>query len=278
VHQLGLHRNEQYSTSRPWTGRLFLTLRRQWGLAAQSRARRSPKKRRQNWTTVQETGKMESRCALFQVKTVKRGAHMKRRILLVDDEVAVLLTLKAVLEISGFDVDTAASAREGKSKLRAREYDMVITDMRMESDSSGVEVIAAARAAACKPAIALLTAFPVNDESWQEGGADKLLVKPTQTRVLLQQIEQLFLLRDARQASGVATPTPVASPATVLVNGNAASSKKPVAKKAVTNKASSATKSPASTAARKSIEKAAVFVKAVKKSTKSAATKSAVKR
>ena len=42
---------------------------------------------------------------------------MKRRILLVDDDVAVLLTMKAVLEISGFDVDTAASAREGKHKV-----------------------------------------------------------------------------------------------------------------------------------------------------------------
>ena len=40
----------------------------------------------------------------------------KRRVLLVDDEVAVLLTMKAVLEISGFDVDTAASAREAKSQ------------------------------------------------------------------------------------------------------------------------------------------------------------------
>ena len=62
---------------------------------------------------------------------------MKRRILLVDDEVAVLLTMKAVLEISGFDVDTAASAREGKHSLRSHEYHMVITDMRMESDESG---------------------------------------------------------------------------------------------------------------------------------------------
>ena len=34
-----------------------------------------------------------------------QGDSMKRRILLVDDEVAVLLTLKAVLEINGFDVD-----------------------------------------------------------------------------------------------------------------------------------------------------------------------------
>jgi DNA-binding response OmpR family regulator len=33
---------------------------------------------------------------------------MKRRILLVDDDVAVLLTLKAVLEMHGFDVHTAS--------------------------------------------------------------------------------------------------------------------------------------------------------------------------
>ena len=60
---------------------------------------------------------------------------MKRRILLVDDEVAVLLTLKAVLEINGFDVDTAASGREGRLKLRSHEYHMVISDMRMENDA-----------------------------------------------------------------------------------------------------------------------------------------------
>jgi len=117
---------------------------------------------------------------------------MKRRILLVDDEVAVLLTMKAVLEISGFEVDTAASAREGKSKLKTRTYDMVITDMRMESDEAGREVIVAARTAPYHPAVALLTAFPVAEEDWQDMGADKMLVKPMQTRVLIQQIEKLL--------------------------------------------------------------------------------------
>ncbi len=117
---------------------------------------------------------------------------MKRRILLVDDEVAVLLTLKAVLEISGFDVDTATSAREGISRLHTREYHMLITDMRMENDAAGIEVIKAARTAAYHPAVALLTAFPVADEDWQQMGADKLLVKPMHTRVLLQQIETLI--------------------------------------------------------------------------------------
>jgi DNA-binding response OmpR family regulator len=123
---------------------------------------------------------------------------MKRRILLVDDEVAVLLTMKAVLEISGFDVETAASAREGKSKLRTREYHMVITDLRMESDAAGAEVIAAARSASYHPAVALLTAFPVADEDWQSMGADKMLVKPMHTRVLLEQIEKLLAAHEAK--------------------------------------------------------------------------------
>src|SRR5258708_12487704 len=117
---------------------------------------------------------------------------MRRRILLVDDEVAVLLTLKPVLEISGFDVDLAASASEVVSKLHTREYHMLITDMRMEHDVAGVEVIRAARSAAYHPAVALLTAFPVAEEDWQEMGADQLLVKPMHTRILLQQIEDLI--------------------------------------------------------------------------------------
>ena len=116
----------------------------------------------------------------------------KRRVLLVDDEVTVLLTMKAVLEISGFDVDTAASARDAKSKLKLREYQMVITDMRMESDAAGREVIQAARTAPYHPAVALLTAFPLADEDWQDMGADKMLVKPMQTTVLLKQIEKLL--------------------------------------------------------------------------------------
>jgi DNA-binding response OmpR family regulator len=134
----------------------------------------------------------------------EEGTEMKRRILLVDDEVAVLLTLKAVLEISGFEVDTAASAREGRSKLHTHEYNMVITDMRMESEASGLEVIEAARAAAYRPAVALLTAFPAAEEDWQEMGADKMLVKPMHTRVLLEQLEKLLVSHENKLAKDAA--------------------------------------------------------------------------
>jgi DNA-binding response OmpR family regulator len=159
---------------------------------------------------------------------------MRRRILLVDDEVAVLLTLKAVLEISGFDVDTAASAREGVSKLHTREYHMLITDMRMEHDVAGVEVIKAARAANYHPAVALLTAFPVAEEDWQEMGADQLLVKPMHTRILLQQIEDLIASHEQKLAKlgGTSAAANTVQPASAKKSTKKALAKKPAAKKA----------------------------------------------
>jgi DNA-binding response OmpR family regulator len=61
-------------------------------------------------------------------------------------------------------------------------------------------VIAAARAAAYHPAVALLTAFPLGDDEWQEMGADKMLVKPMQTVALLRQIEKLLATHSAKLA------------------------------------------------------------------------------
>lgn len=124
---------------------------------------------------------------------------MKRRILLVDDELAILLTLKAVLELHDFDVETAASAREAKSKLRANAYHMVITDMRMEKETAGMEVVRAARAADYDPAIAMLTAFPLAEEEWENEGADQVLVKPMNTNDLLLQIEALLVTHEDKK-------------------------------------------------------------------------------
>jgi DNA-binding response OmpR family regulator len=165
----------------------------------------------------------------------------KRRVLLVDDEVSVLLTMKAVLEISGFDVDTAASAREARSKIKLHEYQMVITDMRMESDAAGRDVIQAARTAAYHPAVALLTAFP--DDDWADIGADKMLVKPMQTAILIRQIEKLLETHSAklqRLANSAAAP---AKSEKKLATKAVAPAKKKSATKRVTNK-KSATKAP----------------------------------
>jgi CheY-like chemotaxis protein len=121
---------------------------------------------------------------------------MKRRILLVDDDVAVLLTLKAVLELHQFTVETATSAAEAIEKLASGVYQMVITDARMENENAGFEVIRAARRQAYNPATALLTAYPPQDGDWKGDGAQSLLVKPVGTQDLLRQIEALLVLRE----------------------------------------------------------------------------------
>lgn len=200
---------------------------------------------------------------------------MKRRILLVDDEVAVLLTLKAVLEISGFDVDTATSAREGKSRIRHREYEMVITDMRMEDEHAGTEVIAAAKEAPYNPAVALLTAFPVDDEALSTMGADKMLVKPMHTRILLQQLEALFARHTAaKDKTSGKKPVKSAAKKSAAVVKKSGPAKAVVAKKAapVAKKAIPAKKTaPARKAAAKKVapvKKAAAKGTAVKKAVK----------
>lgn len=191
----------------------------------------------------------------------------------MDDEVAVLLTMKAVLEISGFEVETAASAREGKARLRTREYQMVITDMRMESDVAGHEVVEAARSASYHPAVALLTAFPVDEGDWQEFGAPTMLLKPMHTRVLLEQIEQLFVSHEQKLARLKAAPgaTPAQTPKKKL--------SKPAAVAAAKKSAAPAAKraAPAKVVVKKSASKAVPVAKNTVKKAAAKASKSAKK-
>ena len=118
---------------------------------------------------------------------------MKRRILLVDDELAILLTLKAILEIHNFDVETAVSAGEAISKLKANTYHMIITDMKMEHEKAGFDVIRAARKTDYDPAVAVLTAYPMLGGDWKTQGAQSMLVKPMNTDDLLRRIEVLLI-------------------------------------------------------------------------------------
>ncbi len=118
---------------------------------------------------------------------------MKRRILLVDDDLAVLLTLKAVLELNGFEVETAASSAEAFTRLEAGVFQMVITDLRMETEDAGLEVIRAARRQNYDPATALLTAYPPSGEGWDEDPSQSLLVKPLGTKDLVRQVEALLV-------------------------------------------------------------------------------------
>jgi DNA-binding response OmpR family regulator len=118
---------------------------------------------------------------------------MTARILLVDDERSILMTLTAILQKNGFQVMSAASAREAKEKLAREKFDLVITDLKMESEGAGFEVVKAALEQPYRPATLLLTAYPVAQHEWSACGADGLLEKPTDMSSLLQTISQLLV-------------------------------------------------------------------------------------
>ncbi len=138
---------------------------------------------------------------------------MKRRILLVDDDLAVLLTLKAVLEINGFEVETAGSSAEAFARLQGGVYHMVISDLHMETDEAGLEVIRAARRQSYSPATALLTALPPSSppsnagwgtkprdgEDWVGENSASLLIKPLGTADLVRQVEALLISHADKQ-------------------------------------------------------------------------------
>ncbi|MBC8066641.1 MAG: response regulator [Chlorobia bacterium] len=68
------------------------------------------------------------------------------RVLVIDDEEAVVAAVRRRLERDGFDVETAGSASEGIAAImdRPRPYDVVVTDMSMDNPDSGLQVLHAA--------------------------------------------------------------------------------------------------------------------------------------
>lgn len=80
------------------------------------------------------------------------------RVLLVDNDPTSRLTLKTVLQAGGYSVDSAASAAEAYGKMEEREYELVLSDLQMESPEVGLSVIRHARLMDYKPATALIRA------------------------------------------------------------------------------------------------------------------------
>lgn len=78
------------------------------------------------------------------------------RILLADSDLASRLTLRSLLSAAGYAVDSAASASEAIGKLDVSEYQLVLADLRTESDDAGDTLLSYARQKDFHPATALI--------------------------------------------------------------------------------------------------------------------------
>ena len=116
-------------------------------------------------------------------------------ILVVDDDPSVLAMLRAVLESEGHTVVTAINAADAGKKLEGGNFDMVITDMRMETKTAGFDVVRAARRRPEAPTIIILTAYPMAEQLWREAGADAGLMKGMPIAQLTAEVEKLLATR-----------------------------------------------------------------------------------
>lgn len=119
------------------------------------------------------------------------------RVLLADDNPKSRLTLQTVLEAGGYRVDSAASAAEAVGLMDQKEYELVLTDMSMESPEAGYKVIAHARMKDYRPATAVVTSWhPDSDPP----DADNVLVEAQNVPELLGQVATLISRRATQRA------------------------------------------------------------------------------
>lgn len=120
------------------------------------------------------------------------------RVLLVDDDPTSRLTLKTVLEAGGYNVDAAASAAEAVGKMDEREYELVLSDLQMESPEAGLKVLAHARLMDYKPATALVRTYQKGKPP-ATARTRSLLIKSEAIPELLGKVADLISERAARR-------------------------------------------------------------------------------
>ena len=116
----------------------------------------------------------------------------KHRILFVDDEPSIRLTLPSVLEENGYEVSTVASVAEALSAIKSSRFDVLLSDLNISEEGDGFRVVTAMRHRQPKCVTVILTGYPAF-ESAIEGirqQVDDYLVKPADVDAILQTLER----------------------------------------------------------------------------------------
>jgi len=104
---------------------------------------------------------------------------MSKTILVVDDDELMRTFIATVLREDGYGVDTAQNGKTGLNKIKNRDFDLVITDLKMP-DMSGVDLMQAGLEAKSAVPWVIITAYgSINNavEAMKAGAVD-YLTKP----------------------------------------------------------------------------------------------------
>jgi DNA-binding response OmpR family regulator len=111
---------------------------------------------------------------------------MPKKILIVDDDVSILRTLKRVLERDGYEVDTSETANEALLKLNWTHYDLALVDVILP-DMKGTDLLANAKKALNQTVKFIITGYPTAEvgAKARDLGADAFILKPVKIPELL---------------------------------------------------------------------------------------------
>jgi two-component system response regulator HydG len=91
------------------------------------------------------------------------SADRKYRVLVVDDEAAVLLTYQLILERQGYEVLACGTSIQAIAAVQDERFDVVLCDYSLEEQHTGFEVISAARKLDPEVPAALLTGYATKE-------------------------------------------------------------------------------------------------------------------
>jgi len=122
------------------------------------------------------------------------------KILVVDDSIAIVNSLQAILGISGYKVDTAYSGSDALRKIHANSYDLVICDIEMPG-LSGLEFLNRVREEYERNLDVILMTGYLDHDYFIEAirlGASDFIRKPIDTKQLINSIRELVFRKRSR--------------------------------------------------------------------------------
>ena len=116
---------------------------------------------------------------------------LRARILLVDDEPAILETCQEILRIEGYTVDAVASGSAALEAAMHTTYDLLVTDLKMEG-MDGLELLAEFQKRSPQTVTVMMTGYGTIDSATEAVrlGAYEFLLKPVAVEDLHRRIDE----------------------------------------------------------------------------------------
>jgi len=117
----------------------------------------------------------------------------KKNVLVIDDEQIILDSVKKILGAEDFKVDPAISSREGLERAMSRDYDLVLTDIRMP-EIGGMRILRDIKRSKPATPVVIFTGYATVQSAVQamKLGASDYIEKPFTPDMLLTTVKKVL--------------------------------------------------------------------------------------